>query len=105
MKKKNPPVPANRGSTIRRQIQEVLEQGPLDAREVSAQVGIREKDVYGHLEHLQRSLQRDGRRLEVTPAECRKCGFVFAKRNRLSRPGKCPICRGESIEEPLFEVI
>ena len=105
MKEKKPPVPSSRQNTIRRQIQEVLEQETLSARDISAAVGIPEKDVYGHLEHLQRSLQRENRRLDVTPAQCRKCGFVFTKRNRLSRPGKCPICRGESIEEPLFEVV
>lgn len=105
MKEKKPPVPSKRQNTIRRQIQEVLEREPLGARDISAAVGIPEKDVYGHLDHLQRSLQRENRRLEVTPAVCRKCGFLFAKRNRLTRPGKCPVCRGESIEEPLFEVV
>ncbi|MFO7981950.1 MAG: transcriptional regulator [Desulfuromonadales bacterium] len=105
MREKKPPVPSSRQTTIRRQIQDVLEQETLSARDISAAVGIPEKDVYGHLEHLQRSLQRENRRLDVTPAQCRKCGFVFTKRNRLSRPGKCPICRGESIEEPLFEVV
>jgi hypothetical protein len=40
----------------------------------------------------------------VTPAECRKCGFVFQKREKLKKPGKCPICRSESIEEPLFGI-
>lgn len=105
MKEKKPPVPSSRQNTIRRQIQEVLEQETLSARDISAAVGIPEKDAYGHLEHLQRSLQRENRRLDVTPAKCRKCGFVFTKRSRLRRPGKCPICKGESIEEPLFEVV
>lgn len=105
MREKKPPVPSSRQNTIRRQIQDVLEQETLSARDISAAVGIPEKDVYGHLEHLQRSLHRENRRLDVTPAQCRKCGFVFTKRSRLSRPGKCPICRSESIEEPLFVVV
>ncbi|MBA3060962.1 MAG: transcriptional regulator, partial [Nitrospirae bacterium] len=36
------------------------------------------------------------------PAECAKCSFVFRKRERLKKPGKCPICRSEFIQEPLF---
>jgi hypothetical protein len=38
------------------------------------------------------------------PAVCKKCGFVFAKREKLKRPGKCPVCRGESIREPRFTI-
>jgi len=40
----------------------------------------------------------------MTPAECRSCGFVFSKRDRLTPPGKCPICRCETIFEPLFAI-
>lgn len=42
--------------------------------------------------------------LEITPAECRNCGFVFAKRERLTSPGKCPVCRNEAILDPLFRI-
>jgi len=40
----------------------------------------------------------------VDAAECRSCGFVFTKRDRLATPGKCPICRCESISEPFFTI-
>ena len=30
--------------------------------------------------------------------------IVFAKRDRLSRPGKCPVCGSESITDPGFTV-
>jgi len=64
-------------------------------------VGIPEKEVYAHLEHVQRSLKKD---LAITPARCKKCGFVFRKRDRLTKPGRCPVCKGQSIEEPMFSV-
>jgi len=101
---KEPPVPGDRLDTVRREIVSVLEGRTLSARDISVNVGVSERDVYEHLGHVQRSLERRGLKLAVTPAECRKCGFVFRKRERLTRPGRCPICKGQSIEEPLFTV-
>jgi transcriptional regulator len=98
---KPPPTPADRPDTLRREIVSVLSGGPLTAREISGLVGISEKDVLAHLEHVRIAL-RGG--LLVTPAECMSCGFVFAKRERLKAPGKCPVCRSEHIAEPSFSL-
>ena len=81
-----------------------LEDGPLSAMDLSGRVGIPEKEVAGHLEHIRKTLHHSGRRLTVTPAECAQCGFVFEKRGRLARPGKCPVCKAESIRSPLFSL-
>jgi hypothetical protein len=62
------------------------------------------KEILGHLEHLERSLLNQGCSLAVEPAECCRCGFVFNKRERLKKPGCCPVCRGEVLHEPLFSV-
>ena len=94
--------PAEAHDTIRRLIMTELEQGPLSARDLSGLVGIPEKEVAGHLEHIRQSLHRIGRRLNVQPAECTKCGFVFEKRERLTRPSRCPVCKSESLHAPLF---
>ncbi len=103
-RQKEPPVPSDRAETVRQEIVSVLEGSTLSARDISINVGVREKEVCEHLGHIQRSLERRGLELVVTPAECRKCGFVFRKRDRLTRPGKCPVCKGQSIEEPLFSI-
>ena len=79
---------------------ELLARQPMSARELAEELGLREKEVVEHLEHLRRSHLA----LIVTPAACRECGFVFRKRDRLSRPSRCPMCRSEQIEEPVFEV-
>jgi transcriptional regulator len=63
-----------------------------------------EKEVYIHLEHIRQSIHAGGGHLEVTPAECRSCGFVFSKRGQLTPPGKCPLCRSETIFAPLFAI-
>ncbi len=102
---KQPPVPSDRPETLRQEITALLQGGGrFTAKDISVNVGVSESEVLGHLAHIQRSLERKGSALEVTPAECRKCGFVFKKRDRLKKPGKCPVCKGQSIEEPLFSI-
>jgi predicted Zn-ribbon and HTH transcriptional regulator len=101
---KNPFVPPERHGTLRKEIMDLLAGQILSAKELSGAVGIPVKEVYGHLEHIQRSMSKGGYRFSVLPAECKKCGFVFRKRERVKKPGKCPVCRGESIQEPLFSI-
>lgn len=76
----------------------------LSAKELSGLVSASERDVYTHLEHIRKTLSKKEMKLLVTPAECRKCGFEFRKREKLKKPGKCPICHNESILEPRFSL-
>ncbi len=101
---KEPSIPVEMHDTVRREIITALEQGERSAKDLSSEVRISEKEVYSHLEHIRKTMIATGRHLRVTPAECKKCGFVFSKRERLNKPGKCPVCRGESIYEPLFSI-
>jgi predicted Zn-ribbon and HTH transcriptional regulator len=102
MKDKAPPVPAERAATLRQQIMDLLPRHPMTAKDLSMAIGIGEKQIYPHLEHIQQSLRQQNRSLQVTPSICKQCGFVFKKRERFKKPGKCPVCRSESIEEPVF---
>jgi hypothetical protein len=90
--------------TTRRQIRTLLEEGPHTAKEISSAVHRPEKEVESHLEHLRKTLRSEGRRLDQVPAECRECGFVFRKRERLKAPSRCPVCKGEAISDPSFFV-
>lgn len=103
-KPKEPVEPVERHETVRREIMDLLEGRLLSAKDISGNVGISVKEVYDHLDHIQKTLNMKSHCLSVTPAECKKCGFVFRKRERLKKPGKCPVCRGEAIEEPLFSI-
>jgi len=101
---RKPAVPRPAQETARHAVMELIRDHPLSAREISNQAHMAEKEVYSHLEHIRLSIHASGGFLEVTPAECRSCGFVFAKRDRLTPPGKCPVCRDEYIFEPLFSI-
>lgn len=103
-KPKGPFISAQRHETIRKEIMSLLIGQALSAKDLSADVHIPEKDVYGHLEHIERSARKTSYHFTVIPAECAKCGFVFKKRERLKKPGRCPICHEEHIREPLFSI-
>lgn len=90
--------------TIRQQLIEILKQEELSAIDLSQAVGIGEKEVYGHLPHIARSMASQGKRLQVTPSRCLKCGYVFEDRSRFTRPGKCPKCRETYLQRPLFTI-
>ncbi|MBS1112128.1 MAG: transcriptional regulator containing an domain fused to a Zn-ribbon-like protein [Nitrospirae bacterium] len=100
-KPKGPFIPPQRNETVRQSIITLLEGQSLSAKEISADVRVSEKDVYEHLEHIQKKKTVS---LAVSPAECKKCGYQFANRERLRKPGRCPECKGESIQEPLFSI-
>ncbi len=101
---KKPPIPRTDRETIRHAIVDLLSDRTLSALQISAEVRIPVKDVYGHLEHIRHSIHVSGALLQLTPAECRACGFVFTKRDRLTPPSRCPVCRHEALLEPLFAI-
>ena len=66
-----------------------------DDREVS--------DVDDDFRHLIRSARAAGHQVVIEPARCRTCGFMFGE-DKLSKPGKCPSCRGTRIYEAQVSV-
>jgi predicted Zn-ribbon and HTH transcriptional regulator len=91
--------------TIRQKIISTLSAGNHSARGLSQILRIREKEVYSHLEHIERSAASKNLKLVIIPSECLACGYVFDDRKRFTRPGRCPRCREERIEDPRYEVI
>lgn len=86
--------------TVRRMMREFLKGGPKTVREISQELGIPEKEALDHLAHLMKG-DKEGR-LRIEPAKCHTCGYVFTKRERPGKPGRCPVCKGERISQPLY---
>ncbi|WP_437671687.1 transcriptional regulator [Sorangium sp. So ce131] len=101
---KPPPSPAPRSETVRQALLEELRRTSATAWELSARLGMRERDVTPHLEHLARSLRARGERLSIAPARCLRCGYAFDERRSFTKPSRCPECRGERIDAPRFRV-
>ncbi len=91
--------------TIRQQMIALLSREEHSALGLSMALKIREKEVCDHLSHIRRSLASQKKKLQVTPARCLECRHVFEDRSRLSKPGRCPRCKGTHIEDPRYRVI
>jgi hypothetical protein len=98
---KQPPTPRETATTSRQAIRELLLEHPRSALEISQYLALPEKEVLNHLDHLARA-PGPGLHFQITPAACKHCGFAFKKRERLTTPSRCPLCRGESISRPRF---
>ena len=90
--------------TIRQKMIELLSNADLDARELSQELGVREKEVYDHLAHVARSVKAEDKKLIVHPSRCLQCGFVFEDRKRLTRPSRCPKCKQSYLQSPLYSI-
>ncbi len=92
---------AQMGESVRQRLLTRLRWGPTTLRELALEVELNERETADHLAHAIRSLD-PGEKLRETPAECRACGFVFRKRERLKTPSRCPGCRSERIQPASF---
>jgi transcriptional regulator len=89
--------------TVRRQLIDLLSGAPRSASSIAREMGLRRDDVEEDLRHALRSAVAAGHRIEVIPARCKDCGFVFGD-DRLTKPGRCPSCKGSRLFEPQIRI-
>ncbi len=92
-------IPQERTKTIRQEMIDLLKGEKLSLRDLSQMVGKSEKEVSVHLSQIGKSMK-----LEMEGPECIKCGFVFERRGKTKKPGKCPKCQSTRISSPLFTI-
>ena len=90
--------------TLRQEIIEILTEEGATARDLSQIIGLREKEVYDHLAHIEKSVKAAGKLLFSEPVHCIACGYVFKNRTKIKPPGRCPECRQSRIEPPVFRI-
>jgi transcriptional regulator len=88
---------------LRRQLEDFLGDQPRSASWLARELGLKRVDVEEDLRHLVRSARAAGHKVEIIPARCKACDFVFSE-DKLSKPGRCPVCKGTRVHEPLFRV-
>lgn len=91
----------NRPMVFRRQLVELLSPQPKSASALAAELGLRRGDIEVDLQHALRSARAAGHRILVVPARCKDCDFVFGQ-ERVTKPGRCPSCKGSRLFEPLI---
>lgn len=88
--------------TTRQKMISLLEENRMSVRDLSKTLSVREKDIFDHFEHISRSLKRKKKKLCIDPYQCQLCDFIFENRKKFSRPGRCPKCKGGSIEAAVY---
>ena len=88
---------------FRRQLVELLSQGPRSASSLAREMGLRRGDIEDELRHALRSAAAAGSRVVVIPARCKDCGFTFGE-DRLLKPSRCPACKGSRLYEPMIRL-
>jgi transcriptional regulator len=87
----------------RKELLNILTAQPRSVSSLSRQLGLTRGDVEDDLAHAIRSARAAGHRVVVLPARCRACGFTFGE-DKLSKPGKCPACRGTWLFEAQISI-
>ena len=91
--------------TPRQRMIDVITGTRLSSHQLAQMLGIRERQVEEHLDHVVKSIARDKtRRFILEPSRCQDCGFIFHDRRRLTRPSRCPHCRSEDIMAPRYGI-
>ena len=90
--------------TLRQEIIELLEIDQMSGRDLALCLGIKEKEVYPHLEHIAKTVAARGKIVSIKPSRCLDCDFVFKNRKRFTRPSRCPRCKSTHLETPLFRI-
>ena len=48
-------------------------------------------------------LRAAGHQVEVIPARCKQCDFVFSE-EKLAKPSRCPACKATRLYEPMIRI-
>jgi len=88
---------------FRRQLIDLLAFEFRSASWLARELGMKRGDIEDDLRHALRSARAAGHDIEIVPARCKSCDFVFSE-DKLSKPGRCPVCKGSRLFEPMIRL-
>jgi hypothetical protein len=89
--------------TRRKDLVALLSAEPRSVSSLARDLGLRRGEVEDDLRHALRSARATGHAIVVVPARCKTCGFTVDD-EKLTKPGKCPACRGTRLFEPQVSI-
>jgi predicted Zn-ribbon and HTH transcriptional regulator len=96
-------APRERSATIRQDIIELMKLGPVTPFELSGMLRVSEREAAFHLAHALETASGKYR-IEITPAHCKSCGFVFRDRSKVTKPSRCPHCKATRVEAAAYYI-
>ena len=88
---------------FRRQLIDLLSDEFRSASWLARELAMTRGDIEEDLRHALRSARAAGHDIEIVPARCKSCDFVFSE-DKLSKPGRCPACKGSRLYEPMIRL-
>jgi predicted Zn-ribbon and HTH transcriptional regulator len=88
---------------FRRHLMELLTQEPRSVSSLARELGLRRSDLEHDLRHLIRSARAAGHHIQVVPARCKACDFLFSP-EKLVKPSRCPECKATRLYEPMIRI-
>jgi predicted Zn-ribbon and HTH transcriptional regulator len=89
--------------TLRKNLIDWLSAEPRSVSWLARELGMRRGDIEDDLRHAVRSARAAGHAIEVIPARCKSCNFVFSE-DKLAKPSRCPVCKGTRLFEPMIRI-
>lgn len=90
--------------TLRRHLIDLLSSEPRSISSLARELGLTRSTIADDVRHAIRSARAQGHDVEVIPARCKSCGFLFGD-DKLVKPGRCPACKGTRVYEPMIRVL
>ena len=88
---------------FRRHLIDLLSHEPRSISSLARELGASRSDLEDDLRHAIRSARAQGHFVRVIPARCKSCDFVFGE-DKLSKPSRCPACKGSRLFEPMLRI-
>jgi len=89
--------------SYRKQLIDLLSSEFRSVSSLARELGMTRRDAEEDLRHALRSARAAGHDIEIVPARCKSCDFVFDA-TRLLKPGRCPACKGSRLFEPMIRI-
>lgn len=91
--------------TRREKIVELLKNEDMTLQEMADLTNSAVKTIANDMDSVRKSIKSENKRIEVNPATCVGCNYIFSGRNRISDPSKCPECHSERISPQRFRIV
>ncbi len=88
---------------FRRYLIDLLSYEPRSVSSLARELGMARGDMEEDLRHALRSARAAGHDVEVIPARCKACDFVFSE-DKLAKPSRCPACKATRLYEPMIRI-
>jgi hypothetical protein len=88
--------------TLRQKLIELLSGQVMSISQLARTLEVKFSEIDLALQHVEKSIRP--KKIKITPARCKECGFVFRERKKFTPPSRCPECKSEWISEATFRI-